>query len=209
MRSILLPSLLLVLLGSGCGSLDMGARLHCALRRDRIYRHGLVIREQLLEDNEYNRRYKLPGPMPVVRYVTIHNTANKASAQAERDYLDSRRDRKHISFHYAVDENEAIRIVPHGQHAWHAGDGRNGKGNRESVAIEICRSTCTGERDALYRRSEANAVRLAAWLLEELGLGVADLRTHWDWSRKNCPHRILDEKRWERFKAAVAKEMVR
>ncbi|MBT7166283.1 MAG: hypothetical protein HN904_26110 [Victivallales bacterium] len=197
------------LAGSGCGTLNLGTRMTCALRGDRIYRHGLVIREELLETNAHNRRYKLPGAMPVVRYVTIHNTANKAPAQNERDYLNKRRDKKYISFHYAVDETEAIRILPHDQHGWHAGDGRNGKGNRESIGIEICRSTCTGPRDPLYRQSEANAVRLTAWLLEELGLSVADLRTHRDWSRKHCPHRVLAEDRWEQFKAAVAKEMGR
>jgi len=198
-----------VLAGTGCGTLKLGTRMDCALHGDRVYRHGLVIREDLLESNAYNRRYKLPGAMPNVRYVTIHNTANVAPAQNERDYLNKRRDKKYISFHYAVDETEAIRIVPHDQHAWHAGDGRNGKGNRESIGIEICRSQCTGPRDPLYRQSEANAVRLTAWLLEELGLGVADLRMHYDWSRKHCPHRILSENRWEQFKAAVATEMGR
>jgi N-acetylmuramoyl-L-alanine amidase CwlA len=197
------------LLVAGCGTPGLRARLGCAFRADRICRHGVVIREELLDDNAYNRRYKLPGPMPEVRYVTIHNTANNASAQDERDYLNRRRDRKYISFHYAVDETEAIRIIPHDQHAWHAGDGRNGKGNRQSIGVEICRSTCTGDRDTLYRRSEANAVRLTAWLLEELNLSVNDLRMHQDWSGKFCPHRILGEKRWEQFKAAVAVEMGR
>ncbi|MBT3291047.1 MAG: hypothetical protein HN380_27120, partial [Victivallales bacterium] len=44
------------LAGSGCGTLNLGTRMTCALRGDRIYRHGLVIREELLETNAHNRR---------------------------------------------------------------------------------------------------------------------------------------------------------
>ena len=90
---------------------------------------------------------------------------------------------------------------------WHAGDGAKGPGNRNSIGIEICRSRCTGERDWEYRRAEENGVLLAAWLLRKYNLPLSALRKHQDWSGKNCPHRILEEKRWESFKARVGAAM--
>ena len=89
---------------------------------------------------------------------------------------------------------------------WHAGDGQ-GKGNRASIGIEICRSRCTGKDEQLYRRAEANGVKLAACLLRKFNLPLSALRKHQDWSGKNCPHRILDEKRWESFRRQVGDAM--
>ncbi len=165
---------------------------------------GVPLRVLLLDRNAYNLRRKLPGPMPEVKYITIHNTANRVSAQEERDYLNRRRDNVSVSFHYAVDEKEIVQIISDSEHAWHAGDG-DGDGNKKSISIEICRSLCRDSEDWMYRKSEENAVRLAACLLERHGLGVSDLRMHKDWSGKNCPHRILEENRWEEFKSRVEK----
>lgn len=169
---------------------------------------GLVVREDLLERNSYNLTYKYGRPMPKVEYITIHNTWNFSPAVNERNYLDRRRDNQYISYHYAVDETEAIQILPLDVSGWHAGDG-NGKGNRASIGIEICRSRCVGSDEALYRRAEENGVKLAAWLLVRHRLPLAALRKHQDWSGKNCPHRILDEGRWESFRQRVGAEMRR
>ena len=173
-------------------------------RRRKENRPRLKMRVVLLENNEYNRRRKLPGPFKKVTTVTIHNTANKAAAIEERNYLNNRRDEVSISFHFAVDEKEAIQIMPLEIHAWHAGDG-HGKGNMESIAIEICRSTHPDR--SLYEKSEANAVILAAQLLKKLHLKPTDLRMHKDWSGKYCPHRILEANSWEDFRKRVARMM--
>ena len=184
-----------------CGCTAVAPVAPSESERSVYYCNGLRVVQDFLTDNDYNRRYKMPGEFNKVKYITIHNTANKATAQNERNYLNNRRDHEHISFQFAVDENEAIQIMPLTARGWHAGDGR-GEGNNNSIAIEICRSTSPD--DALYRRSEENAVKLAAWLLMVNGLTVDDLRMHKDWSGKNCPHRILDEGRWDEFKARVA-----
>lgn len=169
-------------------------------------RNGVPARVMMLDRNEYNMKYKYPGPMPEVRFVTIHNTANSAPAINERNYLNNRKDKVSISFHYAVDEKEIIQIMPHDQHAWHAGDGRR-DGNMKSIGVEICRSLCRNDKDYLYRKAEENGVRLAAWLLWKLNLTVDDLRMHQDWSGKKCPHRIIEEKRWQEFKNRTAKSL--
>ncbi len=166
------------------------------------WRNGVPVKTALLDDNDHNRAYKYGAAMPAVKYITIHNTANSAPAINERTYLNNRSDKTYISYHYAVDENEALQILPHNRGGWHAGDGK-GSGNTASIGIEICRSTCYGDDAELYRRAEENAARLAASLLDEFGLPTSALRKHQDWSGKKCPHRILAEGRWEAFKVRV------
>lgn len=49
-----------------------------------------------------------------------------------------------------------------------------------------------------------NAEILAAALLRHFRLTAEELRMHQDWSGKYCPHRLLEEKRFERFRSRVA-----
>ena len=170
-------------------------------------RRSLSFVRALIEDNDYNRRFKLPGRFEKVNYVTIHNTAEPFSARQERDRVDTRRDNASVSFHFAVDEREAVQILPLDIHGWHAGDGAQGPGNSQSIGIEICRSQCRGAADWQYRRSEENAEILACALLRHFKLTAAELRMHQDWSGKYCPHRILEENRFESFRARVAERL--
>ena len=156
-----------------------------------------------LDDTPFNRRYKMPGPMEQVRFLTIHNTAESFSAFQERDRVNFRSEPISVSFHYAVDETGVVELIPPHLRAWHAGDGAQGDGNLHSIGIEICRSLCTGEEDHLYRESERHAVMLCAHLLQRFHLDCSCLRMHRDWSGKYCPHRILDENSWARFVEAV------
>ncbi len=160
---------------------------------------ALKHRIALIDDTPGNYERKT-GPMKEVKFITIHNTAEPFSALQERDRVNFRKGS--TSFHYAVDEDAAVQILPLGRHGWHAGDGR-GAGNMSSIGIEICRSHCRDDRGELYRRSENNAVVLAALLLDHYGLETSRLRMHQDWSGKFCPHRILEENRWDDFKKRV------
>jgi len=82
-----------------------------------------------------------PGLALLPRYITIHNTANTskgAGAQSHAAYLRGAGKDKYVSWHYAVDDKLITHCIPDGEVAWHAGDGGNGTGNRQSLAIEIC-----------------------------------------------------------------------
>ena len=74
--------------------------------------------------------------------IVVHNTANDASAKSEIEYMQSNNNQ--TSFHYAVDVKEIIQDIPLNWNAWHVGDVRNGKGNREGISIEICYSKSDG-----------------------------------------------------------------
>lgn len=148
-------------------------------------------------------KYPIKAPHPMkAKFVTIHNTANDASASNEIAYM--HRNSAAISYHVAIDDKEVIEAIPFSRNAWHAGDGAFGKGNRESIGIEICYSKSGGKR---YEEAEANAIEYTAHVLVQLGLPPSAVRFHEEWSGKNCPHRILDEKRGNAFKQAIAKRV--
>ncbi|HEM2753169.1 TPA: N-acetylmuramoyl-L-alanine amidase [Streptococcus suis] len=141
---------------------------------------------------------KCPNAM-VPQWLTIHNTANNASALAEISYMNG--NWNEVSYHWAVDDVQAIQAIAHNRNAWHCGDGTNGTGNRKSIGIEICYSLTPGHPK--YAKAEDNGAKLAAIILHQLGWGVDRIRKHQDWSGKYCPHRILDNGNWEGFKGKV------
>ena len=155
----------------------------------------MIFKQNLVSQNQY--RLKCPYAMKPTRIV-IHNTANDAPAGREIAYMIS--NGKEVSFHFAVDDREAVQGIPLNRNAWHAGDG-NGKGNREGIAIEICYSKSGGER---FLKAVENAAELTAKLLAEYHWGLDRITKHQDYSGKHCPHRILDEFGWERFLELVA-----
>lgn len=144
-------------------------------------------------------KYSLKAPYAMTpQYVTIHNTSNDAPAANEVSYASG--NTAPTGFHYAIDDKEAILMIPLNRTAFHAGDGASGAGNRKSIGIEICYSKSGGAR---YEAAEENAVYLAARLLYKYGLDISRLKKHQDWSGKYCPHRILDKKSWNDFKSRV------
>lgn len=159
---------------------------------------GLTINRQLIDEDRYpiKASYEMEP-----EYVTIHNTANNASAAGEIAYMVS--NDQYVSYHWAVDDTEAIQAIPHDRNAWHCGDGEDGVGNLKSIGIEICHSL--DPENPHYPQSEENGAKLAAIVLHGAGLGLDAIRKHEDWSGKYCPHRILDNGDWENFKERIAK----
>lgn len=143
---------------------------------------------------------KCPFYMTNPEGITVHNTANDASAENEVRYMQE--NFKQISYHIAVDDKEAVLGVPLNRNAWHAGDG-NGKGNRKTIAVEICYSLSGGER---FIKAEKNAAALIAEMLKERGWGIDKVYKHQDWSGKYCPHRTIDMG-WERFLNMICAEL--
>lgn len=124
--------------------------------------------------------------------ITIHNTANDASAMAEISYMIGNNNQ--VSFHAAVDDIQIVTGIPFSKNAWHAGDGANGYGNRKTIGIEICYSLSGGSR---FIQAERNAAWYVAYLMKQYGWGfdrISDHRigTHQNRSGKYCPHRTLD-----------------
>lgn len=136
-------------------------------------------------------KIKCPNPMNP-EFVVIHNTGNNASARNEIEYMIS--NNNETSFHYAVDDIEAVQGLPLYRNGWHASDG-NGIGNRKGIGIEICYQTGTLEQ---FRKSEDNAAFLVAKILKERNWDISRVKKHQDFCEKRCPKRTL-EMGWQRF----------
>lgn len=154
-------------------------------------------RNMWVPSSKYSR--KCPYSM-TPSYITVHNTANDASANNEASYM--RSNNNQVSFHDVVDDKEVIHCIPHNRNAWHAGDG-SGNGNRKSIGIEICYSKSGGSR---FTAAEKNAAAYIAKLLKQKGWGISRVKRHKDWSGKNCPHRTM-ALGWTRFLNMISAEM--
>ena len=158
---------------------------------------AVPVRQNLCPASRYD--IKCPYTRTPTR-VVIHNTANDAPAENEISYMLSRPEE--ISFHYGVDDQEAVQGLPLDRNAWASGDG-HGKGNMEGIHIEICYSLSGGAR---FAAAEKNAAWLTAQLLRQYGWGVEKVTKHQDYDGKYCPHRTLDLG-WGRFVEMVKKEL--
>ena len=136
-------------------------------------------------------------------YITIHNTGNpRSTAKNERGWLTNISNTNSTGYHIVIDEKDAIEVAPLNEIMYHAGDGRNGEGNTQSIGIEICES-------GNYEQTLKNAVHLVARLLKEKGYGVDKVKQHFNWSKKNCP-RLLRQGyiwNWDRFIIEIQEEL--
>ncbi|MEV2911534.1 N-acetylmuramoyl-L-alanine amidase, partial [Paenibacillus larvae] len=120
---------------------------------------------------------------------------NDAPAENEIRYMIG--NSNEVSFHVAVDDKEAVQGIPFDRNAWHCGDGDgNGTGNRGSIGVEICYSKSGGSR---YYKAEDNAAIVIAQLMKQFCIPIGNVVPHQHWSRKYCPHRMLDEGRVPSF----------
>lgn len=152
-------------------------------------------------------------PMPSSKYslkcpylmeaeeIGVHNTANDASARNEASYMIG--NNTSTSYHVAIDDIEVVKVIPFNRNAFHAGDGRSGRGNRKAIGIEICYSKSGGDR---FLQAEENTASYIAMLLKERNWGIEKVKRHYDYSRKYCPHRTMDLG-WERFLDKIKKHL--
>lgn len=118
-------------------------------------------------------------------YLTIHQTGNTdEGSNAMAHHRLQARSGVGYGWHWQVDDEMAIQTHDHSFKIWHAGDGR-GKGNTESISIEICVNS-----DGNYLKSVENGAKLAAMILKEENIDISKMVQHNYWSGKDCPHEI-------------------
>lgn len=145
-------------------------------------------------------------------FVTIHNTDNTsvgADADNHHRYLANDGWGRKVSWHYTVDEKQAIQHFRDERVTWHSG---TTAGNESSISIELAMDADkAGEAmmgEANYRMTLINGAKLVALLLTEYNLTLADVRQHYDWSGKNCPSQIRRARygiTWDDFRGMVSK----
>jgi len=159
----------------------------------------LNLSEELIAVGKKNR----PSTAIAPTTITIHNTDNAspgANAAAHsrfvrtKGYYDMRDGPHWVSWHFSVDDVQTIKQLPIDEMAFHA----LGAANRSSIAIEICMNAGIDQTAANGR-----AARLAAALLYDLQLSADAIRSHHDWTGKDCPTLLLPT--WDNFTQDVAK----
>ena len=167
--------------------------------------NGVKVNEYLLTAHNPNRIDMPTAKITKPIGVTIHNTAwisvasgtTPAEQYTRATYNGNMGD---VRVHYYVDDTCAWQNLPLDLSGWHAADG-DGDGNRKTIAIECIMSSHYDTQD---KKSEDNAARLAAYLLNKYNLGIDKLYTHQHWyPPKYCPAYILPH--WDKFKALVQK----
>lgn len=134
--------------------------------------------------------------------ITVHNTSNasrganaKAHSRFVREkgfYTLSSGKRVDVSWHYTVDDHEVIKHLPIDERAIHAG-----RGNAVSIGIEICMN-----QDIDQPAANLRAQRLIAALMHDLKLSETAIKTHKDWTGKNCPTLLVAD--FNQFRAGAA-----
>ncbi|MHA6258478.1 peptidoglycan recognition protein family protein [Sporosarcina sp. CAU 1771] len=154
----------------------------------------MKIKEELIPKGNGNR----PGNLMKPLYITIHNTGNSrkgATAQMHARFV--KNPSTAVSWHFTVDdENVIYQHLPLNENGWHAGDGKNGIGNRKSIGIEICEYEGINEGKA-----NDNAVWLIRKLMKEHTIPIGNVVMHKHWSGKNCPRKLIPI--WSDFIAKV------
>jgi hypothetical protein len=145
----------------------------------------LATRQHFIPAGNVNR----PGRPMTPTFITVHSTDNTnigANAESHRGFTHNGGGDEHVSFHWVVDDHEAIQLLPHTEDAFHAGDG-NGPGNRRSIGIETCVNA-----DGDFERAKLNLASLLAMICAQEGIPVENIKQHNHFSPegKNCPRRM-------------------
>lgn len=141
------------------------------------------------------------------KYLTIHQTGNTNKGANAQMHANLQSRVYGASWHWQVDDKEAIQSFDHTYRCWHASDGR-GDGNSNSIGIEGCINS-----DGNYVKSVENMAELAAKILKDEGIPVENMRQHHDFdtkNRKNCPAQIRAGKdgiNWNKFVQMVKDNM--
>jgi len=160
-------------------------------------------------------KYPIKAPYTMTpKKITIHNTDNSAPASNEVRYMISNNNQ--VSYHIAVDEDRAVQGIPFNRSAWHAGDGKNGYGNRHTIGVEMCRSYdrargTTNLNEPLrsqFNRTFINTVKVVAFLCHMYGIRPSHttIKRHRDWSGKYCPRKIMNDGTWNRLVNEIIQE---
>lgn len=138
------------------------------------------------------------GGLNKKKFITVHQTGNTSrGANAEMHArLQSNGNGRSASWHYQVDDKEAIQSFPHSAQCFAAGDGR-GDGNLNSIHVEICINS-----DGDYKKAVENGAKVVRHIMKEESISILNVKQHFDWSRKNCPAQIRSGKdgiTWSKF----------
>ncbi len=85
-------------------------------------------------------------------------------------------------WHYTIDPREIYHHLPDNEIAHHAG---NEEGNTYGIGIELCFN-----KDGNFDKIFDNSAKLVAYLLKFYNIDITAIKTHHDFTGKDCPNNI-------------------
>lgn len=142
----------------------------------------VTVRKKLVSDAQAAKVTN--GKGNTKRKVVIHGTDNyRTGADADAHArLQANGNSRSASWHWQVDDKEAVQSFEHTWKCWAAG---TAKGNTEGIHVEMCVNS-----DGNYRKTVENTAELVAKILKDEGLAITDVVQHNYYSGKNCPREI-------------------
>ena len=98
-----------------------------------------------------------------------------------------------VSYHWVVDDERAIQLLPHNEVAWHTG---SEDGNTTSIGVQTCVFD-DSERQATTRRNLATLLAILVRENDNADFAVERVVPHQHWADKHCPRTILDDGYWD------------
>ena len=112
-----------------------------------------------------------------------------ADAHARLQYNGNSRS---ASWHYTVDDKEAVLSFEHAWRCWAAG---SNTGNNEGIQKEVCVNS-----DGNYQKAMQNAAELVAEIMKDENIPIQNVVQHNHFSGKNRPRNMRDGKvSWSQF----------
>lgn len=148
-----------------------------------------------------------------IEYIVVHFVGAVSSAKNNAGYLYS--NSTSASAHYFVDEKEVWQCVLDKDKAWHCGGGLQGTGghafygkctNSNSIGIELCVKKDKGGKWYFEDSTIDNAIELVKSLMDKYSVPVSRVIRHYDVTGKLCPEPLVDERKWQNFKARLEEE---
>ena len=128
------------------------------------------------------------------KYIVVHETDNErtgadADAHARLQFNGNSRS---ASWHWTVDDKEAVQSLEHIWSCWAAG---SDKGNKEGIQVEICVNS-----DGNYLKAIQNTAELVAKIMKEENITIQNVVQHNYFSGKNCPRNMrVGKVSWTQF----------
>lgn len=156
-----------------------------------------VIRKQLVSDALAAKVSY--GKGNTKKFITIHETDNtgKGANAAAHARLQANGNSREASWHWQVDDKEAVQSFDHSYRCWAAG---STKGNNESIHVEICVNS-----DGDYKKAVQNAAELVKEIIKNEKVSLDNVVQHNYWSGKNCPSVMRSGRsiNWSQFKSML------
>lgn len=128
------------------------------------------------------------------KYIVVHETDN-TSVGADADAharLQINGNSRNASWHWQVDDQEAIQSFEHYWECWGAG---TYIGNTQGIQVEICVNS-----DGDYNKAVKNAASLIAKIMKDENIAIDNVVQHHYFSGKNCPRNMRTGKiSWTNF----------